>query len=71
MLRCANYSLESIRRMMQQISKNPESDIREILDTPEKNDDIISACDRLLVSLSKAEKNAEEIMTMLKKMKEL
>lgn len=70
-LRCANYSLESIRRMMQQISKNPESDIREILDTPEKNDDIISACDRLLVSLSKAEKNAEEIMTMLKKMKEL
>ena len=26
---------------MQQISKNPESDIREILDTPEKNERII------------------------------
>lgn len=37
----ANYSLESIWRMMQQISKNPESDIREILDTPEKNERII------------------------------
>ena len=70
-LRCANYSLEAIRRMMQQLSENPEADIREILDTPEQNDDIISACDRLLLSLSKAEINAEKIMTMLKEMKEL
>lgn len=66
-LRCANYSLEAIRRMMQQLSENPEADIREILDTPEQNDDIVSACDRLLLSLSKAETNAGKIMTMLKK----
>ena len=70
-LRCANYSLEAIRRMMQQLSENPEADIREILDTPEQNDDIISACDRLLLSLSKAEINAGKIMTMLKEMKAL
>lgn len=70
-LRCANYSLEAIRRMMQQLSENPEADIREILDTPKQNDDIISACDRLLLSLSKAEINAGKIMTMLKEMKEL
>lgn len=70
-LRCANYSLEAIRRMMQQLSENPEADIREILDTPEQNEDIISACDRLLLSLSKAEINAGKIMTLLKKMKEL
>lgn len=70
-LRCANYSLEAIRRMMQQLSENPEADIREILDTPEQNDDIISACDRLLLSLSKAEMNAGKIMNMLKEMKEL
>ena len=69
-LRCANYSLEAIRRMMQQLSENPKADIREILDTPEQNDDIISACDRLLLSLSTAEINAGKIMTMLKEMKE-
>lgn len=70
-LRCANYSLEAIRRMMQQLSENPNADIRELLDTPKQKDDIISACDRLLVSLSKAEQNAGKIMTMLKEMKEL
>ena len=70
-LRCANYSLEAIRRMMQQLSENPDVDIRVILDTPEQTDHIISACDRLLLSLSKAEINAEKIMTMLKEMKEL
>lgn len=50
-LRCANYSLEAIRRMMQQLSENPEADIREILDTSGQNDDIILVCDRLLLSL--------------------
>ena len=69
-LRCANYSLEAIRRMMRQLSEDPESDIREILDTPREDDDIITACDRLLISLSKAKINAENIMTILKKMKE-
>lgn len=70
-LRCANYSLEAIRRMMQQLSENPEADIREILDTPEQNDDIISVCDRLLLSLSKAEINGGKIMALLKEMKKL
>ena len=70
-LRCANYSLEAIRRMMQQLSENPEADIREILDTPKQNDDIISACDRLLISLSKAEINAGKIMALLKEMKKM
>ena len=70
-LRCANYSLEAIRRMLQQLSENPKADIREILDTPRQNDDIISACDRLLLSLSKAEENAGKIMTLLEEMKEL
>lgn len=70
-LRCANYFLEAIRRMMLQLSENPKADIREILDTPRQNENIISACDRLLLSLSKAEKNAGKIMILLKEMKEL
>ena len=69
-LRCANYSLESIRRMMQQLLENPDADIREILDTPVQNNDIISSCDRLLLSLSKAEINAEKIMILLKEIHE-
>ena len=55
--------------MLQQLSKDPESDIREILDTPEQEEDIISVCDRLLLSLAKAEKNAGKIQTLLKEMK--
>lgn len=70
-LRCANYSLEAIRRMQQQLSLDPESDIREILDTPEQDEDIISACDRLLLSLEKAKDNAGKILDLLNKMKEL
>lgn len=70
-LRSANYSLEAIRRMMQRLSANPTADIRKILDTPAQNDDIISACDRLLLSISKAEINAGKIMVILQEMKDL
>lgn len=68
-LRCANYSLEAILRMLQQLSKNPNTDIREALNTPKQNEDIISVCDKLLVSLTAAEKNAGTIMNMLQEMK--
>lgn len=68
-LRCANYSLEAILRLMQQLSKNPNTDIRATLNTPKQSDNIISVCDRLIVSLSVAEENAYKILAMLKDMK--
>lgn len=68
-LRCANYSLEAILRLLQQLSQNPDTDIRATLNTPKQSDDIISVCDRLIVSLSEAEKNAYKIQAMLKDMK--
>lgn len=68
-LRCANYSLEAILRMIQQLSKNPNVDIKTVLNTPRPSDDIISACDQLIRSLSAAEKNAIILMEMLQKMK--
>lgn len=68
-LRCANYSLEAILRLMKQLSKNPNTDIRAALNTPKQSDDIISVCDRLIVSLSKAEKNAYKILAILQDMK--
>lgn len=67
-LRCANYSLESILRLLQQLSKNPDTDIRAALNTPKQTDDIISVCDRLIVSLLSAERNANTLLQMLQEM---
>ena len=67
-LRCANYSLESILRLLQQLSQNPNTDIHVALNTPKQTDDIISVCDRLIVSLLSAERNANTLLQMLKEM---
>lgn len=68
-LRCANYSLSAILRMLNELSRNPKANIKEVIDTPEKNPDIISVCDKLLTSLRYAEKNAQCILVHLEKMK--
>lgn len=68
-LRCAGYSLEAILRMLQQLSQNPDVDIKAALNTPRASDDIISACDQLILSLSAAEKNAVVLLQMLREMK--
>lgn len=68
-LRCANYSLAAILRMLNALSNDPRINIREVIDTPKENDDIISVCDKLLTSLKYAEENAQNILIHLKKMK--
>ena len=68
-LRCANYSLEAILQMLRQLSENPNTDIEAILNTPRQDSDIISVCDRLIVSLSAAEENAYKIISILQDMK--
>lgn len=68
-LRCANYSLEAILRLLRQLDQNPDTDIRATLNTPKQSDDIISVCDRLIVSLSEAEENAYTILSILQDMK--
>lgn len=68
-LRCANYSLEAILQMLRQLSVNPDTDIEAALNTPKEDSDIISVCDRLIVSLSAAEENAYKILSMLQDMK--
>lgn len=68
-LRCANYSLEAILRMLQQIFKNPNADIRKVLNTPKADDEIITVCDKLIVSLTAAEDNALKILDRLEYMK--
>lgn len=69
-LRCANYSLSSILRMLGAISKNRLVDIRTVIDTPKESEDIVTVCDKLLTSLDVAEENARQILRQLKIMRE-
>ncbi|WP_186430284.1 MerR family transcriptional regulator [Clostridium sp. BSD9I1] len=69
-LRCANYSLAAILRMISAISNNSKIDIREVINTPETDEDIVTVCDKLLTSLSNAELNANSILRQLKAMEE-
>ena len=68
-LRLANYSLESILRMLNALMHNPEVNIKQVLNTPQADADIVSVCDRLIVSLKDAEKNAEKMINIISKMK--
>ncbi len=70
-LRCANYSLEAILGMLHQLSKDPELDIKQALNTPNGDAEIIAVCDRLIFSLVAAENNAKEMICRLQKMKSL
>ena len=69
-LRLANYSLEAILRMLNALEHNPQIDMKQVLNTPEKGTDIVSVCDRLLVSLKDAEENAKKMINILLEMKE-
>lgn len=73
-LRCANYSLSAILRMLNRLEsgmhKN-ENDILNILNTPEDDEDIISACDKLMDSLEKAIENAYEVILLMKEIKQM
>lgn len=68
-LRCANYSLEAILRMLNALSFNPNINIKKVLDTPKDNEDIISVCDKLISSLRAAENNAKIMIFHLENMK--
>jgi DNA-binding transcriptional MerR regulator len=70
-LRCGNYSLAAILRMVNALSNNPGVSIREVINTPKESDDIVSACDQLLTSLRDAENNAIKMLTQLEKIKKI
>lgn len=70
-LRCANYSLSAILRMLHALSINPSTNIRDVIDTPAINDDIITACDQLLTSLHEAKHNSYYVEDQLEIMRQL
>lgn len=67
-LRCSNYSLSAILRMISAIDKDNEIDIREAINTPKEDEEIVTACDKLLTSLNNAQKNANIMLSQLKYM---
>lgn len=74
-LRCANYSLSSILRMLTKLDQNQDRqenkvEILEVLNTPDEQEDIVQACDKLVDSLNRAIENAAEILEMIQKMKQ-
>ncbi|MGN0649394.1 MAG: MerR family transcriptional regulator [Oscillospiraceae bacterium] len=71
-LRCANYSLSAILRMLEAYDSGMDKDnILDILNTPDEDDDIVSACDRLIVSLENAVNNAYEVIAIIAQMQRM
>ncbi len=68
-LRCANYSLSAILRMLNTMDKRNDFDLLEVLNTPQDNEDIVTACDRLIDSLNAARQNAQQVLQLLINMK--
>ena len=68
-LRNAHYSMMSILRMLHRLD-NGEMDIRKVIDTPNEDEDIVSAADRYSTALSTAEKDALEMLVILNDMRE-
>lgn len=68
-LKCANYSLSAILRMINELDRNSKTDISAVLNTPNHNEEIISSCDMLIISLNTAKANAISIKSMLYGMK--
>ncbi|ECL7021589.1 MerR family transcriptional regulator [Listeria monocytogenes] len=69
-LRFANYSLEAILRLLNHLDNQSmqNDEIKMILNTPNPNDEIISVCDSLLISLDKAKANSFLIQDMILKL---
>ena len=70
-LRCANYSLSAILRLLKQLDENKNIHIHKVLNTPNKDEDIVSACDKLLLSLKNAEIDCIKMTKQIEKMKKI
>jgi hypothetical protein len=65
-LRNAHYSMMSILRMLNRLDEG-DMNIREAIDTPGEEEDIVRAADRYISALAMAEQDAAEMVDMLRK----
>lgn len=70
-LRCANYSLASILRMLGALSQNSAADLRATINTPKADEEVITACDALLTSLGEAKVNMLYAVSQIEKMEKM
>lgn len=67
-LRNAHYSMMSILRMLNHLDQG-DSNIREIIDTPGEEENVVCAADRYITALNLAENDALEMLQMLDTMR--
>ncbi len=67
-LRSAHYSMMSVLRMLNRLDRG-EVNIRDAIDTPGEDEDIVCAADRYITALNMAKKDALEMMDILKAMR--
>lgn len=65
-LRMAHYSYASILRLVQQAKMAHPIHVKEVLNLPENQEDIVYVTDRLLMSLKEAIADTKTILTMLR-----
>lgn len=70
-LKCANFSLSSILRLLQDLDSNKNTDLKQVIDTPKENEDIICVCDKLITSLNNAEDECRKMIEQIKEMKKI
>lgn len=63
-LRNAHYSMMSILRMLNRLDQG-DRNVREVIDTPGEDEDIVCAADRYITALELAEKDVQEMLGML------
>lgn len=72
-LRCANYSLSAILRMLNKLETqhSGETAMFDLLNTPAEDEDVVSACDKLALSLEEAVENAHDALRILDELKRM
>ena len=70
-LRCANYSLTAILRMLEALSGSEGVSILKALDTPDRDADIVYVCDKLVTALGEAEASALAMLRQIERMRSL
>lgn len=64
----AGYSMMAVLRMLLQLDQGRREGLREALDTPRPDEDILTAADQWLTTLAEQEQRAKDIIAQLEKM---
>jgi DNA-binding transcriptional MerR regulator len=65
MLLRSGYSMMSVLRMVQQLDRGRREDLRQVLDTPQPGEDVLSASDHWLTSLAEMQTTAGKAVALL------